>query len=77
MPCTVALLAHTPHPDELVAAAARICYRDVTAADLLAGERESLSGALLDQLCLNKCCDCPCHRGLRESCTCYKFITGG
>ena len=50
MPCTVALLAHTPHPDELVAAAARICYRDVTAADLLAGERESLSEALLDQL---------------------------
>ena len=50
MNCTVNLLAHTPNPDELVAAAARICYRDVTAADLLAGERESLSEELLDHL---------------------------
>lgn len=50
MSCTVALLASTPNPDELVAAAARLCYRDVTAADLLTGETESLSEDLLDHI---------------------------
>ena len=44
------LLAHTPHPDELVAAAARICYRDTTAAELLQGEEENLSRRLIDEL---------------------------
>ena len=44
------LLAHTPHPDELVAAAARICYRDVPAAELLKGEGESLSSRLIADL---------------------------
>ena len=50
MACTVALLAHTPEPDALVAAAARLCYRDVTAADLLKGEEEKLSEGLIDHL---------------------------
>ena len=50
MSCTVILLASTPNPDELVAAAARICYRDVTAADLLRREEESLSEELLDHI---------------------------
>ncbi|RRD65856.1 FAD-dependent thymidylate synthase [Fretibacterium sp. OH1220_COT-178] len=45
--CKVTLLASTPKPDELVAAAARLCYRDVTAADLLTGETELLSEDLL------------------------------
>ena len=52
MSCTVILLASTPNPDELVAAAARICYRDVTAADLLRREEESLSEELLDHILL-------------------------
>ena len=50
MSCTVILLASTPNPDELVAAAARICYRDVTAADLLRREEESLSEDLLSHI---------------------------
>ena len=50
MSCTVILLASTPNPDELVAAAARICYRDITAADLLRREEESLSEELLDHI---------------------------
>ena len=50
MACTVVLLAFTPRPDELVAAAARLCYRDVTAADLLQGEADSLSEALLEHI---------------------------
>lgn len=50
MSCKVVLLASTPSPDELVAAAARLCYRDVTATDLLQGETESLSEDLLDHI---------------------------
>ena len=50
MSCTVVLLAHTPEPDALVAAAARLCYRDVTAASLLAGEEEKLSEGLIEHL---------------------------
>lgn len=46
----VLLLAHTPNPDELVAAAARICYRDTTAAELLQGESENLSRKLIADL---------------------------
>lgn len=50
MPCTVYLLAYTPEPDSLVAAAARICYSDVAAADLLQRESAKLSERLLDDL---------------------------
>ncbi len=46
----VILLAYTPHPDELVAAAARICYRDVAASDLLQSEGENLSRKLIADL---------------------------
>lgn len=46
----VILLAHTPNPDELVAAAARICYRDVAACDLLKSEGENLSRKLIAEL---------------------------
>ena len=46
----VILLAHTPNPDELVAAAARICYRDVAASELLQGEGENLSRKLIAEL---------------------------
>ena len=50
MSCTVYLLAHTPEPDELVAAAARICYSDATASDLLKRESTKLSVRLLEEL---------------------------
>ena len=46
----VFLLAHTPEPDALVAAAARICYRDITAEELLKGEEENLSRKLIAEL---------------------------
>ena len=46
----VILLAHTPEPDALVAAAARICYKDVTAAELLKGEEKNLSKKLIADL---------------------------
>ena len=46
----VILLAHTPNPDELVAAAARICYRDIAASELLQCEGENLSRKLIADL---------------------------
>lgn len=46
----VILLSHTPHPDALVASAARICYRDITANELLQGEEKDLSRALIAEL---------------------------
>ena len=46
----VVLLAHTPEPDALVAAAARICYKDVTASELLQGEEKNLSKNLIAEL---------------------------
>ncbi len=46
----VILLAHTPEPDALVAAAARICYRDITAQELLQGEENNLSRKLIAEL---------------------------
>ena len=46
----VLLLSHTPNPDELVAAAARICYRDIPASDLLQSESENLSRKLIADL---------------------------
>ena len=46
----VILLAHTPEPDALVAAAARICYKDVTAGELLQGEEKNLSKNLIAEL---------------------------
>lgn len=46
----VILLAYTPQPDALVAAAARICYKDITASDLLKGEEENLSRKLIADL---------------------------
>ena len=46
----VILLAHTPEPDALVAAAARICYKDITAQELLHGEEQNLSRKLIAEL---------------------------
>ena len=46
----VILLSHTHEPDALVAAAARICYRDVTASELLQNEEENLSRKLIAEL---------------------------
>ena len=46
----VILLSYTPNPDELVAAAARLCYKDISAADLLKDEGESLSQKLIADL---------------------------
>lgn len=46
----VRLLSFTPEPDAIVAAAARICYRDVTAEDLLHGEEHNLSRKLIADL---------------------------
>ena len=46
----VILLSYTPNPDELVAAAARLCYKDVSAADLLSDEGHNLSHKLIADL---------------------------
>ena len=46
----VILLAHTPNPDELVAASARICYSNVTSGELLQGEEKKLSRKLIADL---------------------------
>jgi thymidylate synthase (FAD) len=46
----VCLLEHTPGPDGLVAAAARLCYSDVAAYDLREQESEKLSSRLLQDL---------------------------
>ena len=50
MPCEVYLLNGTPDPDSLVAAAARICYSDAAASDLLERESDQLSARLLREL---------------------------
>ena len=50
MSMNVILLSHTPDPDAIVAAAARICYRDVTAEELLQSEEKKLSRALIADL---------------------------
>ena len=49
----VYLLSGTPDPDGLVAAAARICYSDATAAELLKRESAALSARLLKELLLS------------------------
>ncbi|MDR1377577.1 MAG: FAD-dependent thymidylate synthase [Synergistaceae bacterium] len=41
MSCKVYLLRHTPDPDDLVVAAARICYNDISAGNLLKRKEES------------------------------------
>ena len=46
----VRLLAHTPEPDVIVAASARICYSSVTSGELLQGEEEKLSQKLIANL---------------------------
>ena len=46
----VILLSYTPNPDELIAASARICYRDIAAKELLQAEEESLSRKLIAEL---------------------------
>jgi thymidylate synthase (FAD) len=50
MACRVLLIASTPSPDAVVAAAARICYSDASAADLLEAESPEKSGKLLHHL---------------------------
>jgi thymidylate synthase (FAD) len=47
MPCKAYLLEHTPKPDSLVAAAARLCYSDVPASDLLEREADGRASARL------------------------------
>ena len=46
----VILLAHTPEPDQIVAAAAKICYSDITAGDLLQSQEKNLSRKLIADL---------------------------
>ncbi|HCL80462.1 MAG TPA: FAD-dependent thymidylate synthase, partial [Synergistaceae bacterium] len=47
MSCSVILLARTPSPDVTVAAAARLCYSDVSAVDLVQSESaEKVKGLL-------------------------------
>ena len=46
----VYLLTHTPEPDSLVAAAARLCYSDIAACALLQKESQALSVRLLKEL---------------------------
>ena len=46
---TVRLIAHTPEPEKVVAAAAKLCYSDAHITDLLDGltvERNALPDAL-------------------------------
>ncbi|MDK2958313.1 MAG: thymidylate synthase [Synergistaceae bacterium] len=50
MACRVLLIASTPSPDAVVAAAARICYSDASAADLLEAESPERSAKLLRHL---------------------------
>jgi thymidylate synthase (FAD) len=50
MACRVLLIASTPSPDAVVAAAARICYSDASAADLLEAESPEKSAKLLHHL---------------------------
>ncbi|MDR1376902.1 MAG: FAD-dependent thymidylate synthase [Synergistaceae bacterium] len=50
MACKVCLLEHTTDPDGLIAAAARLCYSDVTVRDLRKRESEALSAGLLKDL---------------------------
>lgn len=49
----VTLLTYTPEPDETAAAAARICYSDLTGAELLAREEAKLSETLIEKLRLS------------------------
>lgn len=49
----VCLLNSTPEPDELVAAAARVCYSDISAFCLLKRESATLSANLLKELRLS------------------------
>lgn len=44
---SLALLAHTPDPEKVVAAAARLCYSPVGAADLMDGMTDEKANALL------------------------------
>ncbi len=50
MACRVHLIASTPSPDAVVAAAARICYSDASAADILESESPEKSAKLLRHL---------------------------
>ncbi|MBQ7577130.1 MAG: FAD-dependent thymidylate synthase [Synergistaceae bacterium] len=50
MAMNVTLLAHTPEPDQIVAAAAKICYSDITAGDLLQAQEQNLSRKLIAEL---------------------------
>ncbi len=45
MACRVLLIASTPSRDAVVAAAARICYSDASAADLLEASRLKKAGS--------------------------------
>lgn len=46
----VILLTHTPEPDAVVAAAARICYKDIKPEELLRSEENNLSENLISHL---------------------------
>lgn len=50
MSCRVLMLASTPSPDAVVAAAARICYSDASAADLFEDESREKSAGLIAHL---------------------------
>ena len=47
---TVRLIAHTPEPEKVVAAAAKLCYSDAHIADLLDGLNEEKTARFLDML---------------------------
>ena len=42
MPIGVLLLANTPEPDRTVAAAARLCYSDISAVEIAEGLRKRM-----------------------------------
>lgn len=46
----VTLLAHTPHPDQVVAAAARVCYSPLGGDDLMRGFKEGEAAKLVKKL---------------------------
>ena len=50
MPISVLLLANTPDPDRTVAAAARLCYSDVSAVDIAEGIRSEDVSRFIDHL---------------------------
>ena len=58
---TVRLIAHTPEPEKVVAAAAKLCYSDAHITDLLDGLDEEKTAKFLTMLSDQPHSACPDH----------------